>query len=112
MLQYNNLSNTVCKNLCSLAYLNNLDESSPDYKDAEGKKKKTFPHKLYYFLVQQKKKVILSKKFTFLNFSTAALVIVKEVANHANEIVRQEVIRNDQLCFEIVHSSLLMSSVD
>ncbi|KAA0724231.1 FYVE, RhoGEF and PH domain-containing protein 6 [Triplophysa tibetana] len=37
------------------AYLNNIDESSPDYKDAE-----------------------------------AALVIVKEVANHANEFVRQE----------------------
>ncbi|XP_056595965.1 FYVE, RhoGEF and PH domain-containing protein 6-like isoform X2 [Triplophysa dalaica] len=46
------------------AYLNNIDESSPDYKDAE-----------------------------------AALVIVKEVANHANEIVRQE--DNFQKLFEV-----------
>lgn len=46
------------------AYLNNIDESSPDYKDAE-----------------------------------AALVIVKEVANHANEIVRQE--DNFQKLYEV-----------
>ncbi|XP_057185893.1 FYVE, RhoGEF and PH domain-containing protein 6-like isoform X2 [Triplophysa rosa] len=46
------------------AYLNNIDESSPDYKDAE-----------------------------------AALVIVKEVANHANEIVRQK--DNFQKLYEV-----------
>ncbi|XP_052452886.1 FYVE, RhoGEF and PH domain-containing protein 6-like [Carassius gibelio] len=45
-------------------YLNNLDEESPDYKDAE-----------------------------------AALTIVKEVANHANEIVRQE--DNSQKLYEV-----------
>ncbi|XP_065148314.1 uncharacterized protein [Paramisgurnus dabryanus] len=46
------------------AYLNHLDEDSPDYKNAE-----------------------------------AALVIVKEVANHANEIVRQE--DNFQKLYEV-----------
>ncbi|XP_059391957.1 FYVE, RhoGEF and PH domain-containing protein 6-like [Carassius carassius] len=46
------------------SYLNNLDEESPDYKDAE-----------------------------------AALTIVKEVANHANEIVRQE--DNSQKLYEV-----------
>ncbi|XP_039519160.1 FYVE, RhoGEF and PH domain-containing protein 6-like isoform X2 [Pimephales promelas] len=45
-------------------YLNNLDEESPDYRDAE-----------------------------------AALVIVKEVANHANEFVRQE--DNSQRLYEV-----------
>ncbi|CAM4735226.1 unnamed protein product [Leuciscus chuanchicus] len=45
-------------------YLNNLDEESPDYRDAE-----------------------------------AALVIVKEVANHANEFVRQE--DNSQKLYEV-----------
>ncbi|XP_067235420.1 FYVE, RhoGEF and PH domain-containing protein 6-like [Chanodichthys erythropterus] len=45
-------------------YLNNLDDESPDYKDAE-----------------------------------AALVIVKEVANHANEFVRQE--DNSQKLYEV-----------
>ncbi|XP_016370093.1 FYVE, RhoGEF and PH domain-containing protein 6-like [Sinocyclocheilus rhinocerous] len=46
------------------SYLNNLDEESPDYKDAE-----------------------------------AALMIVKEVANHANEIVRHE--DNCQKLYEV-----------
>uniref|UniRef100_A0A8C1RN59 FYVE, RhoGEF and PH domain-containing protein 6 n=1 Tax=Cyprinus carpio TaxID=7962 RepID=A0A8C1RN59_CYPCA len=46
------------------SYLNNLDEESPDYKDAE-----------------------------------AALTIVKEVANHANEIVRHE--DNSQKLYEV-----------
>ncbi|XP_073720617.1 uncharacterized protein [Misgurnus anguillicaudatus] len=46
------------------AYLNHLDEDSPDYKNAE-----------------------------------AALVIVKEVANHANEVVRQE--DNSQKLYEV-----------
>ncbi|KAF4095355.1 FYVE, RhoGEF and PH domain-containing protein 6-like [Onychostoma macrolepis] len=46
------------------SYLNNLDEESPDYKDAE-----------------------------------AALMIVKEVANHANEIVRHE--DNSQKLYEV-----------
>ncbi|XP_050955009.1 FYVE, RhoGEF and PH domain-containing protein 6-like [Labeo rohita] len=46
------------------SYLKNLDEESPDYKDAE-----------------------------------AALTIVKEVANHANEIIRQE--DNSQKLYEV-----------
>lgn len=48
MLQKANCSFQVF--VLSPAYLNNLDESSPDYKDAQGKDKSKIPHELYYIV--------------------------------------------------------------
>lgn len=70
---------------CVPDYLKNLSEDSEDYKDTQGKTRSSF-----YILKWNENGFHLISDFHIFVHS-AALVIVKEVANHANDIMKQGV---------------------
>lgn len=84
--------------ICISDYLKNLSEDSNDYKDTQGKPR-AFLHCIFilwtHLMVSVEWKCCLSHMWPCHIFiHSAALALVKEVANHANDIMKQGVRAN------------------